>query len=81
LASGLVIASSNASGLGRTAGRLSASIRAEGWDTSVPTGPAALEVVRAGDPRQKVPRTAARWVTDDEITAMLATCVAVGMTT
>ncbi len=81
LASGLVLASSSASGLGRMAGRLAVSIRAGGWDATVLTGPAALDVVRAGDPRQPVPRIAARWITDDELAAMLAACLAAGMPT
>ncbi len=79
LASGVVLASSRTGGLGRAAGRLAASIRAEGWDATVLTGPAALGVARAGDPHQPAPRLAARRVTDDEVTAMLVTCLAAGM--
>jgi hypothetical protein len=55
LTGGLILASTNASGLGRAARRLSASIRAGGWDATVLTGLAALEVARAGDPRQPAP--------------------------
>ena len=78
LATGLVLASPSPMGLGRAAGRLAASIRAGGWDTTVLTGPAALEVARGGDPRQPVPRLAARRVAGDEVTAMLAACLGWG---
>jgi hypothetical protein len=76
LAGGVVLASSHVDGLGRAAGRLAASMRTGGWDAGVLTGPAALQVARAGDPGQPAPRLAARRVTDDELTAMLATCLA-----
>jgi hypothetical protein len=79
LAAGVVVASGQAGGLGRVAGRLAASIRAEGLDASVPTGPAALELARAGDPHEPPPQTAARRVTGDEVIATLATCLATGM--
>jgi hypothetical protein len=75
LTSGLILASANAAGLGREAGRAAKSIRAAGWDASVLTGPVALEVARAGDPCQPVPRLAARWVTDDELIGMLTACL------
>jgi hypothetical protein len=81
LVSGLIIASTNACGLGRAACRLSASIRAGSWEATVLRGRAALEVARAGDPRQPGPRVAARWATDDEVTVMLASCVLAGMPT
>jgi hypothetical protein len=75
LTSGLILASANAAGLGREAGRAAKSIRAAGWDASVLTGPVALEVAHAGDPCQPVPRLAARWVTDDELIGMLTACL------
>jgi hypothetical protein len=76
LASGLVLASSRAGGLGRASGRLAAAIRTGGWDASVLTGPAALQLARAGDPCQPVPRLAACWATTDEVEAMLDLCLA-----
>lgn len=78
LATGLVLASANPMGLGRAAGRLAASVRAGGWDATVLTGPAALELARAGDPRQPVPRLAACWVAGDEIAATVAACLGWG---
>ncbi len=81
LASGLILASSEANGLGRAGGRLAAAIRTGRWDATVLTGTAALEVARAGDPRQPAPHTAARWVTDDEVASTLVACLAAGMST
>jgi hypothetical protein len=79
LVSALILASTNASGLGRAARRLTASIRAANWEAGVLTGPAAMEVARAGDPRHPVPRVAARWATDHEVTEMLTSCLLAGM--
>jgi hypothetical protein len=79
LVSALVLASTNASGLGRAARRLTASIRAGNWEASVLTGPAAMEVARTGDPHHPVPRVAARWATEREVTELLTSCLLAGL--
>jgi hypothetical protein len=72
---GIVLASPSAIGLGRVARRYAALASEAGWSATALTGAAALELVRAGDPRYPPPRTGARHGSRESITALLTTCL------
>jgi hypothetical protein len=78
LACGLVLGAPSALGLGRAARRFAARARTEGWNALVLSGPKALQLARAGDPRQPVPQSAARAATGEQVAAMLEACLAGG---
>jgi hypothetical protein len=73
---GLVLGSAEAMGLGREAGRRAVTARAAGWPAAVLTGAAALDLARAGDPRQPRPAAAARRASGEEVAALVAACLA-----
>jgi hypothetical protein len=71
LACGLVLASAEAIGLGREAGRHAARARAAGWRAAVATGDGAVALAMAGDPRQGVPLATARAASAGEVAALV----------
>jgi len=75
----VVLGAAGALDLGREAARLSAAAGAAGWQASVPRCADAVAVARAGDPRQPIPLNAARRATQDELAALLASCLKSGM--
>jgi hypothetical protein len=76
LIAGVVVASTVGSGLGRTARRYAAQAESAGWKAIVLSGPAALGLARAGDPRHPPPVAGAVPVPHDAVLAMLADCLA-----
>jgi hypothetical protein len=75
----VVLGAAGALDLGREAARLAAAAGAAGWQASVPRRADAVAVARAGDPRQPIPLSAARRATQDELAALLASCLKTGM--
>lgn len=73
---GIVLASATGSGLGRVARRCAVLAQDAGWNATVLTGAAALEIPRAGDPRYPPPATTARRASRDAVTEMLTACLA-----
>ncbi|HEX8860416.1 MAG TPA: hypothetical protein VGC06_15260 [Actinomycetes bacterium] len=76
LIAGVVVASTLGSGLGRTARRHAARAESAGWKATVLSGPAALGLARAGDPRYPPPVASAVLVPHDAVLAMLSDCLA-----
>jgi hypothetical protein len=76
LIAGVVVASTAGSGLGRTARRYAAQAESAGWRTTVLSGPAALGLARAGDPRHPPPVAGAVLAPHDAVLAMLTDCLA-----
>jgi hypothetical protein len=76
LTTGVVLASTAGSGLGRAARRYAVQAEAAGWNTSVLTGAAALALARAADPRHPPPTTVARRASNETVLAMLTSCLA-----
>jgi hypothetical protein len=76
LAFGVVLASQSAQGLGRAARWYAADAESAGWTATVLTGPRALSVAIAGDPRSPAPTTAARVVRVEAVVDALNACVA-----
>ena len=75
MAFGVVLASPSARSLGRAARRYAADAEKAGWTATVLTGPRALKVALAGDPRNPAPRTAARSVGVETVADVLNACV------
>jgi hypothetical protein len=75
MAVGVVLASASARNLGRVARRYAADAEKAGWNATVLTGPRALNVALAGDPRNPAPRTAARSVGVETVADVLNACV------
>ena len=81
VACGLVIGASAALGLGREALRVAAAARSEGWDASVLSGSAAVDLARAGSPRRPAPLDVAQAATKPQVAAMFEAClIATGTT-
>jgi hypothetical protein len=76
LIAGVVVASTVGSGLGRTARRYAARAESAGWQATVLSGPAALGLARAGDPRHPPPVSGAVLAPHDAVLAMLTGCLA-----
>jgi hypothetical protein len=76
LTTGVVLASTAGSGLGRAARRYAVQAETAGWNTSVLTGAAALALARAADPRHPPPTTVARRASNETVLAMLTSCLA-----
>jgi hypothetical protein len=76
LIAGVIVASTVGSGLGRTARRYAAQAESAGWRTTVLSGPAALGLARAGDPRHPPPVAGAVLAPHDAVLAMLTDCLA-----
>jgi hypothetical protein len=76
LIAGVVVASTLGSGLGRTARRYAARAESAGWKATVLSGPAALGLARAGDPRHPPPVAGAVLAPHDAVLAMLSDCLA-----
>jgi hypothetical protein len=70
-----VLASHSARELGRAARRYAAEAESGGWTATVLTGPRALSVAIAGDPRNPAPTTAARIVRVETVVGALSACV------
>ncbi len=75
----VVLGATGALGLGREASRLAAAAGEACWQASVPRGGDAVAVARAGDPRRPIPLGAARRASEDELRALFASCLAVGL--
>jgi hypothetical protein len=76
LITGVVVASTAASGLARAARRQAAQAETAGWKATVVTGAAALALARAGDPRHPPPASGAVPASRDAVLAMLTSCLA-----
>jgi hypothetical protein len=79
MALGLVLGAAVAAGLGRAAGRAAAIARTEGWDASVLSGPAAIQLARAGSPGVLPPQGLGQAVTRTQVAERVAACLAVGV--
>lgn len=75
LAVGVVLASAAGGGLGRVARRHAVTAQDGGWNATVLTGSAALELARAGDPRYPPPMASARQVSREAVMEMLTACL------
>jgi hypothetical protein len=75
LTTAVVLASPSGIGLGRVARRHAALIQVAGWNATVLTGTAALELARAGDPRYLPPTTTARHASHESVTDLLTACL------
>jgi hypothetical protein len=75
LAVGVVLGSAAGGGLGRVARRHAMTAQDGGWDATVLTGPAALELARAGDPRYPLPMRSARQASREAVMEMLTACL------
>ena len=75
IACGLVLGASATLGLGREARRVAATARSEGWDASVLSGPAAILLARAGNPRRAAPHEVAQAATTLQVAAMFEACL------
>jgi hypothetical protein len=76
LALGVVLAARSGRGLGRAARLYAADAERSGWPATVLTGPTALELAIAGDPRNPFPKTATRTVETDTLTSVVNVSVA-----
>jgi hypothetical protein len=76
LITGVVVASTVGSGLGRTARRYAAQAESAGWKATVLSGPAAPGLARTGDPRHPPPVVGAVLAPHDAVLAMLTDCLA-----
>jgi hypothetical protein len=76
MALGLVLGAVVAAGLGRTAGRVAAIARTEGWDASVLSGRAAVQLARAGSPSVPPPQGPGQAATRTQVAERFAACLA-----
>ena len=79
MALGLVLGAAVAAGLGRAAGRVAAIARTEGWDASVLSGPAAIQLARAGSPGVPPPQGPGQAATRTQVAERFAACLAAGV--
>ena len=78
LALGVVLAARSGQGLGRAARSYAADAERSGWSATVLTGPTALELAIAGDPRNPFPKAAPRTVGSDPLASLVNVCLASG---
>jgi hypothetical protein len=76
IALGVVLAARSGRGLGRAARLCAADAERWGWSATVLTGPTALELAIAGDPRNPFPKSATRTVGSDTLATVMNLCVA-----
>lgn len=75
VACGLVLGASATLGLGREARRVAAVARSGGWDASILSGAAAMQLAQAGSPRRPAPRDVAQAATTTQLVAMFEACL------
>jgi hypothetical protein len=75
VACGLVLGASATLGLGREARRVAAAARSEGWDASVLSGQAAVQLAQSGSPRRPASRDVAQAASRTQVTALLQACL------
>jgi hypothetical protein len=79
VACGLVIGRDSELGIGREAGRIAARARADGWQATVLTGSAALDLARAGDPGAAAPEASALAATGSQVAALFEASLMAGL--
>lgn len=75
VACGLVLGASATLGLGREARRVAAAARSEGWDASVLSGQAAVQLAQSGSPCRPAPRDVAQAATKTQVAALFQACL------